>query len=193
MEQMLLAKQDEAGLILTDEQNDFLFTDASRMEEVEELSANICLMARIQPANFDSDEGPIYDSAFLSEVQTPSTSYVNPLFAKDTQKQKYLKQPKIINNTIGDDQINSNIIFDKPNGDVNSGSFEYDNCDNCGSSRFCDYMCSICVCVGYVILDNQSIERDRLNGIGFVLNFVKFISFTFGDKEMILVIEAVSR
>ncbi|GKD68770.1 hypothetical protein Tco_1322860 [Tanacetum coccineum] len=44
-------------------------------------------------------------------------------------------------------------------------------CDNRGSSRL----------------------RDRLNGIGFVLNFVKFISFTFGDKEMILVIEAVSR
>ncbi|GKF16818.1 hypothetical protein Tco_0061736, partial [Tanacetum coccineum] len=44
-----------------------------------------------------------------------------------------------------------------------------------------------------VILDNQSIERDHLNGIGFVLNFMKFISFTFGDKEMILVIEAVSR
>ncbi|GJX62466.1 putative ribonuclease H-like domain-containing protein [Tanacetum coccineum] len=42
-------------------------------------------------------------------------------------------------------------------------------------------------------LDNQSIERDRLNGIGFVLDFVEFISFTFGDKEMILVIEAVSR
>ncbi|GKE87049.1 hypothetical protein Tco_1564524 [Tanacetum coccineum] len=129
-------------------------------------------MSRIQPANFDSDEGPSYNSAFLSEVQTPSTSYVNLLFAKDTQKQKYLKQPKIINNIIGDDQIDSNIIFDKPNGDVNSGSVEYDNCDNRGSSR-------------YVILDNQSIERDRLNGIGFVLNFAKFISFTFGDKEMI--------
>ncbi|GKE31685.1 hypothetical protein Tco_1451007 [Tanacetum coccineum] len=51
----------------------------------------------------------------------------------------------------------------------------------------------ICVCVGYVRLDNQSIEHDRLIGIGFVLNFVKFISFTFGDKEMISVIEAVSR
>ncbi|GJZ36871.1 hypothetical protein Tco_0583062 [Tanacetum coccineum] len=49
------------------------------------------------------------------------------------------------------------------------------------------------VCVGYVRLDNQSIERDRLIGIGFVLDFVEFISFTFGDKEMILVIEAVSR
>ncbi|GJW10319.1 hypothetical protein Tco_1576146, partial [Tanacetum coccineum] len=45
----------------------------------------------------------------------------------------------------------------------------------------------------YVRLDNQSIERDRLIGIGFVLNFMKFISFTFGDKEMISVIEAVSR
>ncbi|GJS77347.1 retrovirus-related pol polyprotein from transposon TNT 1-94 [Tanacetum coccineum] len=53
------------------------------MEEIEELSANICLMARIQPVNFDSNEGTSYGSAFLSEVQTPSTSYVNPLFAKD--------------------------------------------------------------------------------------------------------------
>ncbi|GJR13015.1 retrovirus-related pol polyprotein from transposon TNT 1-94, partial [Tanacetum coccineum] len=67
MEQMLLAKHDEAEVILTDEHNDFLFADASRMEEIEELSANICLMARIQPANFDSDAGPSYDSAFLSE------------------------------------------------------------------------------------------------------------------------------
>ncbi|GKF78343.1 hypothetical protein Tco_0233911, partial [Tanacetum coccineum] len=41
---------DEAGVILSDEHNDFLFADASRMEEIEELSANICLMTRIQPA-----------------------------------------------------------------------------------------------------------------------------------------------
>ncbi|GJU55832.1 integrase, catalytic region, zinc finger, CCHC-type containing protein [Tanacetum coccineum] len=67
MEQMLLAKQDEAGVILTDEQNDFLFADASRMEEIEELSANICLMARIQSAENTSDDGPSYDSAFISE------------------------------------------------------------------------------------------------------------------------------
>ncbi|GJU38658.1 hypothetical protein Tco_1191615 [Tanacetum coccineum] len=39
--------------------------------------------------------------------------------------------------------------------------------------------------------DNQSIERNRLIGIGFVLDFVEFISFTFSDKEMILVIEAL--
>nr|GFB36399.1 hypothetical protein [Tanacetum cinerariifolium] len=80
------AKQDEAGLILTDEHNDFLFADALRMEEIEELSANIFLMARIQPANIDSDIGLSYDFAFLSEVKTPSTSYVNPLFVKDNLK-----------------------------------------------------------------------------------------------------------
>ncbi|GJU90730.1 hypothetical protein Tco_1303153 [Tanacetum coccineum] len=97
------------------------------MEEIEELSSNICLMARIQPANINSDEGPSYDSAFLSKVQKPSTSYENPLFAKDNQERKYPKQPKIINNTLGDDQIDSNIIFDKPNVNVNSGSVEYNN------------------------------------------------------------------
>ncbi|GJR47488.1 integrase, catalytic region, zinc finger, CCHC-type containing protein [Tanacetum coccineum] len=127
MEQMLLAKHNEAGVTLTDEQNDFLVVDASRMEEIKELSANICLMAIIQPANIDSDAGPNYDSAFPSEVQTPSTSYVNPLFAKDNQEQKYLKQPKIINDTVGDDQIDSNIILNKPNVDVNSGGVEFDN------------------------------------------------------------------
>ncbi|GKE86099.1 hypothetical protein Tco_1559841, partial [Tanacetum coccineum] len=41
-------------------------------------------------------------------------------------------------------------------------------------------------------LHNHSIERNRLIRIGFVLDFMEFISFTFGDKEMILVIEAVS-
>nr|GEV39427.1 putative ribonuclease H-like domain-containing protein [Tanacetum cinerariifolium] len=63
-------KMDEARVILTDEQNNFIFADALQMEEIEELSVNICLMARIQPANFDSDEGPSYDSAFLSEVHS---------------------------------------------------------------------------------------------------------------------------
>ncbi|GJX41149.1 hypothetical protein Tco_0256139 [Tanacetum coccineum] len=60
---------DEAGVILTDEQNDFLFADASRMEEIEELSANICLMARIQPADNTSDAGPSYDYAFISNSE----------------------------------------------------------------------------------------------------------------------------
>ncbi|GJX82045.1 integrase, catalytic region, zinc finger, CCHC-type containing protein [Tanacetum coccineum] len=124
IEQMLLAKQDEAGVILTDEQNDFSLL---MLHGWKKLKNYVCLMAKIQPTNIDSDAGPSYDSAFLSEVQNPSTSYVNPLFAKDNQEQQYPKQPKIINNTIGDDQNDSNIIFDEPNKDVNSGSVEYDN------------------------------------------------------------------
>ncbi|GKD98685.1 hypothetical protein Tco_1382582 [Tanacetum coccineum] len=76
------------------------------MEEIDEISTNICLMTRIQPANIDSDVGLSYDSAFLSE---------------------YLKQRKIINNIIGDDQIDSNIIFDEPNDNVNSSSVVDDN------------------------------------------------------------------
>ncbi|GJY25008.1 hypothetical protein Tco_0399734, partial [Tanacetum coccineum] len=111
-------RNDEAGVLLTDEQNDFLFADASRMEEIEELSANICLMARIQPANNTSDVGPSYDSAFISEVQSSSIN--------ENKEQMYPIHTKIINSTIGDDKINSNIIFEEPNGNVNSGSVEKD-------------------------------------------------------------------
>ncbi|GJS75069.1 retrovirus-related pol polyprotein from transposon TNT 1-94 [Tanacetum coccineum] len=118
IEQMLLAKQDEAGGILTDEQNDFLFADASRMEEIEELSANICLMARIQPADQNSDDEPSYESAFVSEVQSSSIN--------ENDEQMYPTHTKIINSTIDDDQINSNIQFDSVKGNVNSGSVEKD-------------------------------------------------------------------
>ncbi|GJX84783.1 integrase, catalytic region, zinc finger, CCHC-type containing protein [Tanacetum coccineum] len=138
MEQMLLAKHDEAGVILTDEQNDFLFADASRMEEIEELSANICLMARIQPTNFDSSIGPSYDSAFLSEDQAmilhfsvryklhPPVIRIHYLL-KITKNKSIRSNLKLLQHNLGVDQIDSNIIFDEPNGDVNSGSVEYDN------------------------------------------------------------------
>ncbi|GJZ28693.1 integrase, catalytic region, zinc finger, CCHC-type containing protein [Tanacetum coccineum] len=48
--------------------NDFLFADASRMEEIEELSANICLMSKIQPADNTFDAGTSSDSAFIDFV-----------------------------------------------------------------------------------------------------------------------------
>ncbi|GJT58392.1 putative ribonuclease H-like domain-containing protein [Tanacetum coccineum] len=54
---------------------------------------------------------------------------------------------------------------------------EEEYCDNHDLSRF----------------DNQSIEHDRLIRIRLLLDFVEFISFTFSDNEMILMIEAVSR
>nr|GEY37961.1 retrovirus-related Pol polyprotein from transposon TNT 1-94 [Tanacetum cinerariifolium] len=84
MEQMLVAKQDEAGVILIDEQNDFLYADASRMEKIEDLKFN-------QPITL-----------------------------------LMLGQAMILLSTIGDDQIDSNIIFNTPNRNVNSGSVEKD-------------------------------------------------------------------
>nr|GEY73483.1 hypothetical protein [Tanacetum cinerariifolium] len=101
MEQMLLAKQDEAGVIITDEQNDFLFADAFRMEEIEELRANICLMARIQPTNFDSDAGPSYDSEFLSESLADAGFETSPLMLErgsyipwESQFRRYLNRKR---------------------------------------------------------------------------------------------------
>nr|GEU95835.1 integrase, catalytic region, zinc finger, CCHC-type, peptidase aspartic, catalytic [Tanacetum cinerariifolium] len=63
---MLLAKKDEAWVILSNEQNDFLLVDIVQMKQLEELSVNICVMARIKPSNIESDEGPSYDSSFIS-------------------------------------------------------------------------------------------------------------------------------
>ncbi|GKB39348.1 putative ribonuclease H-like domain-containing protein, partial [Tanacetum coccineum] len=98
--------------------NDFLFANASRMEEIEELSLNICLMARIQPANQNSDDEQSYESAFVSEVQSSSIN--------KNDEQAYPTHTKIINSTIDDDQINRNIQFDSVKGIVNSGSVEKD-------------------------------------------------------------------
>ncbi|GJR28897.1 hypothetical protein Tco_1105129 [Tanacetum coccineum] len=44
-----------------------------------------------------------------------------------------------------------------------------------------------------VSIGNQSIERDRLIGIGLVMDLVKFLSFTFGGKEMTFVVLAFLR
>ncbi|GJR84745.1 hypothetical protein Tco_0155530 [Tanacetum coccineum] len=91
---------------------------SQEMEEIEELSANICLMVRIQPADNTSDAGPSYDSAFISEVQSSSNT--------ENEEQIYPTHTKIISSTIGNDQIDSDIIVDSPNRNVNSGSIKKD-------------------------------------------------------------------
>ncbi|GKB23437.1 hypothetical protein Tco_0862838 [Tanacetum coccineum] len=71
----------------------FLIADAAQMDEIEELSTNICMMVRIQLANIDSDEGPSYDSAFIKqrkqvlELQTAQTSLKRKMNANED---KYL-------------------------------------------------------------------------------------------------------
>ncbi|GKE77199.1 hypothetical protein Tco_1543319 [Tanacetum coccineum] len=86
---MLLAKKDKARVILSIEQNDFLLAGTPKMEELEELSANICLMARIQPSHIDSDEGPSYDSAFISEDLYELKQLTRNAY-KETEKQQII-------------------------------------------------------------------------------------------------------
>ncbi|GKE84773.1 hypothetical protein Tco_1558515 [Tanacetum coccineum] len=59
-----------------------------------------------------------YDSAFISEVQSSSNN--------KNEEQMYPTHTKNINSTIDDDQIDSDIIFDSPNGNVNIGIIEKD-------------------------------------------------------------------
>ncbi|GJZ14271.1 integrase, catalytic region, zinc finger, CCHC-type containing protein [Tanacetum coccineum] len=68
-EHMLLAKKDEAGIHLDDETNDFMLMSASGDEQLEELSASVIMMARIKPADNDSDVKLTYASDFVSEVK----------------------------------------------------------------------------------------------------------------------------
>ncbi|GJY56070.1 retrovirus-related pol polyprotein from transposon TNT 1-94 [Tanacetum coccineum] len=125
-EQILLAKKDEVKIILNDEHNYFLLADAFEVEEFEELNATVCMMAQIQQAGSDSDNGPIYDSEFISEVYDPSMSFLNDLYSEIDHEQKYHEQYEITKPIIGDDQINSDIIFDDPNMEVNDGQVEQD-------------------------------------------------------------------
>ncbi|GJY11283.1 retrovirus-related pol polyprotein from transposon TNT 1-94 [Tanacetum coccineum] len=71
-EQMLLAMKDEAGSILKDEENDFLLDNSYGEETMEELTAVVMLMARIQPADGNAETVPSYDAKAVSEVNASS-------------------------------------------------------------------------------------------------------------------------
>nr|GEX42547.1 retrovirus-related Pol polyprotein from transposon TNT 1-94 [Tanacetum cinerariifolium] len=97
---MLLAKQDEAGVNLTDEQNDFIFADASQMEEIKELSANICLMAKIQPVNIDSEVGPSYISTFLKIKEMKDVFDSSKRDLSETWKQNEILKDQLLEATL---------------------------------------------------------------------------------------------
>ncbi|GJT38052.1 hypothetical protein Tco_0937917 [Tanacetum coccineum] len=82
--------------IVQSQENDFLFADAFKMEEIEELSANICLMARIQPADNTFDAGPSYDSAFIRvrvlENINGDNNYLNEFLEADKRAKHFSQQ-----------------------------------------------------------------------------------------------------
>ncbi|GKB46496.1 putative LRR receptor-like protein kinase [Tanacetum coccineum] len=67
-EQMLLAMKDEAGRNLNNEENDFMLDTSSGEETMEELTAVVMLMGRIQLVDGNTKTVPSYDAKAVSEV-----------------------------------------------------------------------------------------------------------------------------
>ncbi|GKA10802.1 hypothetical protein Tco_0690235, partial [Tanacetum coccineum] len=61
-------------------------------------------------------------------------------------------------------------------------------CESVAIYGVCDFMCLYAFMWIMWEIGSQSIECDHLNEMGMVVRLVEFISFTLGDKEMILVI-----
>ncbi|GJZ63413.1 retrovirus-related pol polyprotein from transposon TNT 1-94 [Tanacetum coccineum] len=120
-EQMLLAMKDEAGSHLSNKENDFMLDNAYGEELLDELTASVMLMARLQPADGTTDTVPSYDEKAVSQVHDSST----------THEQVSLVKRKTIIQTTDDDQIDSNIIFDDSYVANNGGTSTHDSiaCD----------------------------------------------------------------
>ncbi|GJZ61332.1 retrovirus-related pol polyprotein from transposon TNT 1-94 [Tanacetum coccineum] len=115
-EQMLLAMKDEAGSNLSNKENDFML-DTSYGEELEELTTVVMLMARLQLADENAETIPSYDAKAVSQVHASS---------KVHEQVSHGKRKTIIQ-TMDDDQIDSNIIFDDPFMENNGGTSEHDS------------------------------------------------------------------
>ncbi|GKE13941.1 hypothetical protein Tco_1421518 [Tanacetum coccineum] len=88
------------------EENDFMLMSAYGEDQLEELNISVIMMARIQPIDNNSDAKPTYDVGVISEV---NASQIN-----------------LIKHITVDDQLDSDIIFDDPYVEVNSGQVEHD-------------------------------------------------------------------
>ncbi|GJR03643.1 retrovirus-related pol polyprotein from transposon TNT 1-94 [Tanacetum coccineum] len=116
-EQMLLAMKDEAGSNLKDEENDFMLNNSYGDDTLEELTAVVIMMARIQSADDNSASKPSYDAKAISEVNVSIRVH---------EHMNSVKRKAIIH-TSDNDQIDSNIIFDNPYMENNGGTSEHDS------------------------------------------------------------------
>ncbi|GJW81819.1 hypothetical protein Tco_0145794 [Tanacetum coccineum] len=119
-EQILLAMKDEAGSNLNNEENDFMLDTSYDDETMEELTAAVMLMARIQLADGNAKTVPSHDAKAVSEVNASSKVH----------EQMCHEKRKTIIQTSDDDQIDSNIIFDDPYVENNGGTSDHDSNDH---------------------------------------------------------------
>nr|GFA08707.1 hypothetical protein [Tanacetum cinerariifolium] len=82
-EQMLLAVKDEAGSNLNNEENDFMLDTLYGEETIEELTAAVMLMDRIQPAAGNAKTVPSYDAKADSKLAKKAFKEQENLYFED--------------------------------------------------------------------------------------------------------------
>nr|GFB38692.1 hypothetical protein [Tanacetum cinerariifolium] len=117
LEQLLLAMIDEAERNLSNEENDFMLDNAYGEETLDESTASVMLMARIQPANENAETMPSYDTKAVSQVN---------VLSKANGQVSHVKSKTIIH-TSDDDQIDSSIIFIDLHVENNGGTSKHDS------------------------------------------------------------------
>ncbi|GKB32058.1 hypothetical protein Tco_0871459 [Tanacetum coccineum] len=120
-EQMLLAIKDEAGGNLNEEENEFMLDNAYGDDTLEELSAVVIIMARIQPADDNAD------AEVISEVNALQINLISGMLSKGVHEHMNPEKLETAINTSDDDQIDSNIIFNNPYVENNDGTYEHDS------------------------------------------------------------------
>ncbi|GJW79263.1 hypothetical protein Tco_0140945 [Tanacetum coccineum] len=124
---MLLAMKDETGSNLNEEENDFMLDNAYGDDTLEELTATVILMARIQPTDNKGDAEPKYDAEAISEVNALQINLISKMLSKGVHEHTNHAKLKTTINTFDDDQIDSNIIFDDLYVEHNGGTDEHDS------------------------------------------------------------------
>nr|GEV25044.1 hypothetical protein [Tanacetum cinerariifolium] len=108
-EQMLLAIKDEFEIHHNNEENDFMLDNAYGEERLDELTASVMLMARIQPADRNTEHVPSSNAKVVSQVDDSSKAH---------EQVGHVKSKTIIH-TSDDDQIDSSFMFDDPHVEIN--------------------------------------------------------------------------
>ncbi|GJY67542.1 retrovirus-related pol polyprotein from transposon TNT 1-94 [Tanacetum coccineum] len=90
-EQMLQAMKDEVKSNLKDEENDFMLDNSYENEILEELTAAVIMMARIQPADENAESEPSYNLKAVSDVNASNkTAFLFGILREEV----YVSQPE---------------------------------------------------------------------------------------------------
>ncbi|GKE32265.1 retrovirus-related pol polyprotein from transposon TNT 1-94, partial [Tanacetum coccineum] len=126
-EHILIAMKYEALVTLNEEENDFMLDNAYGDGTLEELTAAVIMMARIQLADDNAETKPKYDAEAVSEVNASHIDLISGMISKGVHEHTNHKKLKTVINIFDDNQIDSNIIFDDPYVENNGRIVEHDS------------------------------------------------------------------